>query len=168
MSNLDNGLVAARGTWWSAGSRGACFLVIWLVLAGADIRDFPAAAAAVVSATWTSLRLLAPRTSRVSLRAIAGLALRFLCQSVIAGVDVALRALHPRLPLRTGFVSYPISLPPGVARNVFATLTSLLPGTVPAGTERGQLLYHCLDVGQPVAAQLAAEQAALSRALGDG
>jgi hypothetical protein len=28
-------------------------------------------------------------------------------------------------------------------------------------------VYHCLDIDQPVVSQLAAEEAALSRALGD-
>jgi len=63
-------------------------------------------------------------------------------------------------------VRYPVRFPPGPARNAFTALTSLLPGTVPAGEEHGQLLYHCLDIDQPVASQLAAEEAALSRALG--
>jgi multicomponent Na+:H+ antiporter subunit E len=81
-------------------------------------------------------------------------------------VDVARRALDPRLPLRTGFVAYPVRFPPGAARNAFATLTSLLPGTVPCGDENHALTYHCLDVDQPVVAQLTADEAALSRALG--
>jgi multicomponent Na+:H+ antiporter subunit E len=95
------------------------------------------------------------------------LALRFLSQSVIAGVDVATRALDPRLPLRPGFVDYPVGFPPGTTRNVFTTLTSLLPGTVPIEEESGELVYHCLDIEQPVVSQLAAEEAALRRALGD-
>ena len=53
-----------------------------------------------------------------------------------------------------------------MARNTFATFTSLLPGTVPAGDESGQPVYHCLDVGQPVVSQLSAEEAALARARG--
>ena len=157
--------VAGRGSWWNAGMRAAWFLCLWLVLAGADPWDLPAAAGAVVAATWTSLRLLEPRASRRSPRAIAQLALRFFLESVVAGVDVARRALDPRLPLQPGLVVYPIGLPPGVARNMFATLTSLLPGTVPAGEENGRLVYHCLDVGQPVLAQLAEEEALLTRAL---
>jgi hypothetical protein len=91
----------------------------------------------------------------------------FLLQSVIGGLDVARRALDPRLPLRPGLVAYPVHFPPGMTRNVFTTLTSLLPGTVPTGEDNGQLVYHCLDVNQPVASQLAAEEAALSRALRD-
>jgi multicomponent Na+:H+ antiporter subunit E len=148
-------------------ARAAWFLGLWLVLAGADLADLPAAALAVVAATWTSLRLLPPAGSRGSPGAVARLALRFLYQSVVAGLDVARRALDPRLPLRPGFVAYPVRFPPGTARNAFTTLTSLLPGTVPAGEEGGAVLYHCLDVDQPVVSQLAAEEAALSRALGD-
>ncbi|MGX9425403.1 MULTISPECIES: Na+/H+ antiporter subunit E [Bradyrhizobium] len=154
-----------RGLWSSAASRAALFLCIWLVLAGADAWDFPAAAGAVAAATWTSLRLLAPRASRGLARAIAQLALPFLYESVVAGADVARRALDPQLPLQPGFVAYPIGLPRGAGRNLFTTLTSLLPGTLPTGTEKGQLVYHCLDVGQPVVAQLTAGEAALSRAL---
>ena len=86
---------------------------------------------------------------------------------MVAGWDVAVRALSPRLPVRPGFVVYPVGFPPGVTRNVFTTLTSLLPGTVPAGEEGDGLLYHCLDVGQPVVAQLAAEEAELARVIGD-
>jgi multicomponent Na+:H+ antiporter subunit E len=145
--------------------RALAFLGLWLVLAGADLADLPAATIAVIAATWTSLRLMPPSESRPSLIALASLALRFLRQSLVAGADVAWRALDPRLPLRTGFVSYPVRFPPGPARNVFTTLTSLLPGTVPAGDESGQVVYHCLDVDQPVVPQLAADEAGLSRAL---
>jgi multicomponent Na+:H+ antiporter subunit E len=91
--------------------------------------------------------------------------LLFLFHSIVAGADVARRALDPRLPLRPGFVAYPTGLPRGLRRNVFATLTSLLPGTVPTGELEGQLFYHCLDVEQPVLAELAAEEEALVRAL---
>ena len=157
---------AAGGVAARAFLRATAFLVLWLVLAGADPIDLVAGAVAVVAATWASLRLLPPGSARVSPVALARLALRFACQSVIAGADVARRAFDPRLPLRPGFVRYPVRFPPGPARNAFTALTSLLPGTVPEGEERGQLLYHCLDLDQPVASQLAAEEAALSRAIG--
>jgi multicomponent Na+:H+ antiporter subunit E len=152
--NVAAGSVAVR-----ACARAAGFLVLWLVLAGVEIADLPAAAVAVVAATWASLHLLPPGSSRLSPSALARLTLRFAYQSVAAGADVAWRALDPRLPLRPGFVRYP-------ARNAFTTLTSLLPGTVPAGAESGHIVYHCLDVDQPVMSQLAAEEAALARALG--
>jgi len=148
-------------------SRAAGFLALWFVIAGADPVDLLVGALAVVAATWTSLHLLPPGRARRSPAAMARLALRFLWQSVVAGVDVARRALDPRLPLRPGFVVYPVRFPPGTARNTFTSLTSLLPGTVPAGEENGLLVYHCLDVDQPVLLELAAEEAAMARALGN-
>jgi multicomponent Na+:H+ antiporter subunit E len=154
-----------RGSWRVATIRAALFLCLWLILSGADPGDLPAAAAAVAAATWGSLRLLEPNSSRRSLLALARLTLLFLYHSIVAGIDVAGRALNPRLPLRPGLIAYPTGLPRGIRRNVFTTLTSLLPGTVPAGEEDGQIIYHCLDVTQPVVADLAAEEAALVRAL---
>jgi len=148
-------------------SRAVWFVALWLVIAGADPADLPVGAVAAALATWTSLLLLPAGGARPSPAAMARLVLRFLFESVIAGADVARRALDPRLPLRTGFVAYPVRFPPGTTRNVFTTLTSLLPGTVPIGEDGGELMYHCLDVDQPVVSQLAAEEAALSRALGD-
>lgn len=121
--------VAVGGLWRVAALRAAFFLCLWLVLAGADPTDIPAAVAAIVAATWTSLRLLEPSRSRRSVPALAQLALLFLYQSVVAGVDVARRALDPKLPLRPGFLVYPTGLSRGMRRNVFTTLTSLLPGT---------------------------------------
>lgn len=143
--------------------RALWFLGAWFVIAGADVADLPAAAAAVGLATWTSVRLLPPSGFRFSLLGLARLIRLFLYESVVAGVDVARRALDPRLPLRPGLLTYSTSLPPGSARNVFTTLTSLLPGTVPAGEEGSQLIYHCLDIEQAVLSQLAGEEAALSR-----
>ena len=87
----------------------------------------------------------------------------FLWQSILAGVDIARRALDPRMPLRPGFVSCPTCLPPGRARNEFKSFTSLLPGSVPAGDEPDAIIYHCLDTSQPVAEQIAAEERALRR-----
>ena len=146
--------------------RGAGFLAFWVVLIGAGAGDVVVGVITAVAATWVSLRLLPAGTARLRPVALSALALHFVRQSVIAGWDVARRALDPRLPVRPGFVAYPVSLSPGQARNLFTALTSLLPGTVPAGDEGGALLYHCLDVEQPVAAELAKEEAALSRALG--
>jgi multicomponent Na+:H+ antiporter subunit E len=160
---------ASASTARSAMSRAVGFFALWLILSGADPGGLPAGAIAVVAATWTSLRLLPAGRWRASPAAMGVLVLRFLRQSVVAGMDVARRALDPRLPLRPGFVSYPVQLATGAARNTFCTLSSLLPGTLPAGAdERGTLLVHCLDMDEPIAAQLNEEEALLARALGGG
>lgn len=164
MSNLG---VAAGFSRLAAIWRLAAFLGLWLVLAGADPADLPAGVIAIVAATWTSLRLLPPGRSRPSPVALAGLALRFVRQSIVAGMDIAWRALDPRLPLRPGLITYPARLPPGPALNAFCTLTSLAPGTLPAGPDdSGAIVIHCLDVDQPVAAHLAEDERLFTRAVG--
>jgi multicomponent Na+:H+ antiporter subunit E len=148
--------------------RAAGFFVLWLVLAGIAFGDLPAAAVAVAAATYVSLRLLPP-SRRLSPLGIARLALRFPGQALIAGIDVARRALDPRLPLHPGFVTYSPRLPPGNARDAFCALASLMPGTLPADTNAdGTLLVHCLDIDQPAAAQLAVEEAVFMRTLANG
>ena len=148
--------------------RALAFLVLWLILVGgADPADRPAGIFALATATWASLRLLPPGGVRPSPVALARLVLRFLRQSIVAGADVAWRALDPRLPLRPGIVIYPTHLPPGPASDAFCALTSLAPGTLPAGAnDSGAIVVHCLDVGQPVASHLAADERLLALALG--
>jgi multicomponent Na+:H+ antiporter subunit E len=157
--------VRDRLPWRTATARTIALLALWVVLIGTKPVDLLPGLVTAAVATWVSLRLVPPGYVDISIRALA-LVPRFMWQSLVAGMDVARRAFDPRLPLRPGFVEYPVGFAPGAARNVFTTLTSLLPGTVPAGDEGGALLYHCLDVGQPVAAQLAEEEAVLSRVLG--
>lgn len=143
------------------------FLGVWLILSGFKAGDLVVGMVAAGLATWASLRLLPSGQWGFHPVALAGFIIRFLRQSIVAGVDVALRAFDPRLPLQTGFVVYQSRLPPGSTRNAFCTEASLLPGTLPAGLdENGGLVFHCLDVGQPVVEQLAAEEASFMRALG--
>src|SRR5262245_20782129 len=135
-SGIRGNALGSTGVFWrSTVARAAGFLCLWLVLSGANLGDIPAAAVAIPATTWMSLRLLEPSSSRRSLPAIVRLVFLFLYHSVVAGADVARRAFDPRLPLRPGFVLYPTRLSPGIRRNVFTTLTSLLPGTVPAGEQ---------------------------------
>ena len=144
------------------------FAALWSMLTGGNPADLMAGVAAILAASWTSLRLLPPGRSRWRPASLARLGVRFLYQSVIAGADVARRALDPRLPLAPGFVVYPVGLPPGPARSMFTTLVSLLPGTVPTGADaRSPLLVHCLDAEQPVTAQLAAEEAMFARVIAE-
>lgn len=143
------------------------FLLLWLVLLGAGAGSLAAGVVASAAATWTSLTLLPAGVGRPSAPVLFVLALRFLRQSASAGLDVARRALDPRMPLNLGTVTCKTRLPPGPAQSAFAALTSLVPGTVPFGTDpEGSLLVHCLDVAQPVTAQMREEEALLCRVLG--
>jgi len=147
--------------------RGAGFLALWLVLAGLDMDDLPAAVVAVVAATWVSLRLLPPGDRCISLSGLVALAARFPFQSLEAGIDVARRAFAPDLPLNVGTVSYTPRLPAGSARDAFLAYASLMPGTVPVSVDDGPaILVHCLDVRQAVAQQMADDEARFIRVLG--
>jgi multicomponent Na+:H+ antiporter subunit E len=147
--------------------RAALFLVFWLMISGWAPLDLPVGLAAVAGATWVSLRLLPPKGSRFRLASLGALAASFLRQSVVSGTDVAWRALNPRLRLKPGFVACPLRLPEGGERSAFCALSSLMPGTLPTGTDdHGALLVHCLDVSQPVAANLTAEERLFIRAVG--
>jgi len=137
------------------------------MIAGYDPVDLPIGLIAAATATWTSLRLLPEIKVQLRLLSLATLTLHFLRQSARSGVEVAWRAFDPRLPINPGFVIYPCRLRSAGSRSAFCALSSLLPGTLPTGAnEEGALVVHCLDVGQPVAANLAAEEALFSRAIG--
>lgn len=145
------------------------FLALWLVLTLGNGADLPAGIVAAIAATWVSLYLLPPSDVDLSLPAVMKFALHFFYQSVVAGVDVARRALDPRLPLRPGYVRFQCRLAQGPARSTFRTLESLLPGTLPVDSDQsGVLLVHCLDVDQPVVGQLADDEQLFRQALGEG
>jgi multicomponent Na+:H+ antiporter subunit E len=149
-------------------SRAAGFLGFWLVLTGADPADLAAGLVAAAAATWASLRLMPAEQWDLHPVKLANFVLHFLRQSIVAGTDVAFRALDPQLPLRPGFVAYRTNLPPGTKRNTFCAIMSLLPGTLPCGpAEDGGLAVHCLDVAQPVAAQLSAEETLYGQTFGE-
>ena len=155
---------AANLRWTGILYRGGLFLILWLVLAGADPVGLAFGAVAVTLATALSLRLLPPAPGRSPWRALALLP-RFLRRSLIGGVDVARRALDPRLPLAPAWQTVPCHLPAG-GRFLIGSEFSLMPGTLVAGCRDGCYLVHLLDERQPVIEALADEEARLDRALG--
>jgi multicomponent Na+:H+ antiporter subunit E len=149
----------ARAAPWSFLLRWVCYMLFWVVLAGTNPKDLAAGALAAACASGVSLRLMPPGTLSLKPVSAVGLFLRFLWQSVKAGVSVALMALSPSLPLRPGIIRYATDLPEGTRRQAFTTFASLLPGTLPLGGDgAGGIAVHCLDDTQPVARQLAAEE----------
>ena len=157
------GPVSRRRT---AVKRGLIYFAFWVVLMPSPkLANLAIGALAAAGATWLSLRLLPPEAGRLRFRVLVALLPHFVWESVLAGADVAWRALAPKMALNPGFVNCPMAFPPGLARNTFATISSLLPGSVPAGDGDDTLIYHCLDVSQPVVEQLCEEERLLARAL---
>lgn len=90
----------------------------------------------------------------------------FLVQSLRGGVDVARRALHPRLPLNPCLVRYPLCLEEVPAQVFMANVVSLLPGTLSADLEDSVLTVHALDCALPVTEQLQALESRVARLFG--
>jgi multicomponent Na+:H+ antiporter subunit E len=139
--------------------RFGAYLALWIILIGFSVTNFAVGLPAAALATWISVLLLPMGDRQVSATALARLAMRLPWQSLVAGADVARRALDPRMPLQPGFITYATGLESGPRRNAFRALLSLQPGTLPGSAdESGDVLIHCLDTSQPVATQLSIEE----------
>jgi multicomponent Na+:H+ antiporter subunit E len=158
--------LGASGVRNEAVARLALFVLLWLMIAGWSPKDLPVGLAAAGAAVWVSLALLPAGGPRPNLAPLIALTLRFLRGSVVAGVDVARRALSPRLDINPGFIACPLTLADGPARNAFCLQQSLQPGALPTGVEQGNLMVHVLDLGMPAAASLAADEALFKAAAG--
>ncbi len=144
------------------------FLGLWVVMDGGAPAGFVIGVPSAVLAGWLSLRV-APGIGR-RWRPVAALSLigYFLWNSLVAGVDVAIRAFHPGLPLKPGFVTCACSIPEGPNRDLFMAVASLMPGSLPSGElGDGEIVLHCLDTNQPMDAQMSDLQRRIKMAWGE-
>ncbi|GAU81777.1 hypothetical protein BIWAKO_01678 [Bosea sp. BIWAKO-01] len=149
-------------------TRGLGFLALWLILMGPALKDLPIGLIAAAAATWTSTALW-PEGGNLSASGLMRFLIRFVPQSAVAGVDVARRAFAPQPALSPGFVTYRTALPPGMARSASCAVMSLQPGKLPVAVDAdGTLHIHCLDLREPVAEQIAADEAAFCGTLQNG
>ncbi|KFC70078.1 hypothetical protein FG93_03093 [Bosea sp. LC85] len=149
-------------------TRGLGFLALWLILIGPALKDLPIGLVAAAAATWTSTALW-PDSGKLSASGLVRFLIRFVPQSAVAGVDVARRAFAPQPALSPGFVTYRTSLPAGMARSASCAVMSLQPGKLPVAADAdGTLHIHCLDLREPVAEQIAADEAAFCGTLQNG
>jgi multicomponent Na+:H+ antiporter subunit E len=165
MSGIQQGETPGRAG--AAVARTALFFAFWLAISGWKAADLPVGLVASAAAAWTSLALRPASGARLRLSALPALARHFFNGSIVAGFDVARRALRRDLDLNPGFVTAPLRLPAGNARNAFCALASLAPGSLPVGMDGDALLIHCLDVTQPIARDLVAQETLFMRTLGD-
>ncbi len=146
--------------------RFALFLVLFCGLKGVAPSDLVVGVVAAAAGTAASLWLIPAGGAGLVPGAALGFAGRFLWQSLVAGIDVARRVFDPKLPLATGFVTFRPSLPRGNWRDLFTTISSMMPGTLPVGDDgKDGLVIHCLDRHQPVAADMARDEARLRKVI---
>ena len=119
------------------------FALMWWILTDGAMDSWPIGLPAVLLATLLSVMLM-PALSW-SLRGILRFIPYFLWYSMRGGVDVARRAMHPRLPISPGLFDYRFRLPPGLSRVFMANTVSLLPGTLSVELDEEILRVHVLD-----------------------
>jgi multicomponent Na+:H+ antiporter subunit E len=119
--------------------------LLWLLLVRGEVSSLVVGIPFVVLATLAWLRLSAPTGHRFSPLALLRFLPWFAWNSLRGGLDVAHRALSPALPLKPGFVHYPLTIPPGMARVFLVNCVSLLPGTLSTELRGDELILHALD-----------------------
>ena len=86
--------------------RFGAYLALWIILIEFSVTNFAVGLLAAAWATWISVRLLPVSNRQFSPTALVRFAMRIPWQSLVAGADVARRALDPRMPLQPGFITY--------------------------------------------------------------
>lgn len=136
---------------------------LWWAVAEGSMTGWYLAVPVVLLAAGLSLWLQPPGSGAPRLRALPSFGVWFMARSIAGGVDVARRALRPRVDVAPGEVDVPVWLPAGLPRVTLADAVSLLPGTLAVEVLEGGLRVHVLDVALPVTEQVAA----LERRIGD-
>lgn len=130
--------------------RFALYFGLWLVLTAAAPAAWLPGALTCAAATALSLRLLPATGYRWRVMGVLAFIPGFLRASLVGGLDVAARALHPRMPLAPAWLVHRTALPAGPARVLLGSALTLTPGTLVAGGDDDTLYVHCLDAAWPV------------------
>lgn len=133
---------------------GACLFLWWVLTDGAP-GSWTLGVPLAVLAALSVFTLPPGRRYRIAWRQVVPFAFNFFWQSLVGGLDVSRRAFSPRMPLRPGFIDYPVRLPRGPALTFFMVVISLLPGTLSVGFHRACVHVHVLDLGLDVQGSLA-------------
>ena len=124
----------------------AFFALLWWMLTAGDRRSWIVGVPVVLAATAASIALSPRSRWRINALGLAGFIPYFIWRSMAGSVDVAWRALHPRLPISPALEEYPLRLPPdGPARVFFADVVSLLPGTLSTSLGDHSMTIHILN-----------------------
>ena len=146
--------------------RAVLFFALWLALLPSLLwYDVIIGLGFSLIAALSSMALLPSTESKLKIGRLLLELPRFVLQSVLAGWGIARRVFQSQMQLSPGLIEYPTQLEAGMARNTFATLTSLTPGTLPCGSEDACILYHVLDSRQDNAGELQQEERRLNKAL---
>ncbi|MGQ9424600.1 Na+/H+ antiporter subunit E [Gilvimarinus sp. F26214L] len=119
---------------------------LWILLAAGGGWIFGAASVLLASALATALGLQPMRMRLGRLPLFVGF---FLASSVSGAIDVARRALSPALPIEPSWERYQFASGDPRICLLLSAVVGLLPGTLAAKVEAGEMHLHVLDRRQP-------------------
>jgi multicomponent Na+:H+ antiporter subunit E len=127
---------------------------LWAIIAKGNLSSWVVGLPSIIFAVIVYQRLRLPEKTIIRAGLLPGFAAWFLWHSVLGGMDVAWRALQPKVQLEPGFLRYRLTLPPGQARVFLVNIVSLMPGTLSADIEDDVLVLHALDATKKATAEV--------------
>ena len=147
--------------------RTAVLALGWWALTEGELAALGFGVPVVLGAVAASMAVGPPRAARWRPLGLVRFALHFLAESLRGGLDVAWRALSPRMRLAPAVVRHRTRLPAGTARELFAGAISLMPGTLAMREGEAELELHVLvDRGAAGRRELARLERRVAGALG--
>lgn len=148
------------------GSRTLLAAFGWWIISEGRPEALWAGVIAVLAAVPLSLALVP--TERYSVRPLGLLVfiVYFLARSLVAGLVVARRILHPALLIEPAIERVPLRLEAGAPRWLLANTLSLLPGTLSVAFEGDILILHCLSRSQDRVGEVRAVEARVAGVFG--
>lgn len=128
------------------------FTLIWWIFTDGDMSSWSVGFPVILIVTWISVMLMPPLSW--SLFGFLRFIPYFFWRSICAGIDVAIRAIHPRLPISPVLFDYRFRLPPGLYRVYMANTVTMLPGTLSVELEGRVLRVHVLNVNVAIDEEL--------------
>ncbi|SDB59182.1 multicomponent Na+:H+ antiporter subunit E [Desulfonatronum thiosulfatophilum] len=125
--------------------RVAVFGLLWWVLTQGGSPLSGLGIIAILSASVLSLRMIPPGAWNWRFSALIRFGPYFLHQSLLGGLDVAYRALRPRMDLKPVVITHILRLESEPARVFFVWVVSLLPGTAGVDLQYDTVSVHVLD-----------------------
>lgn len=124
------------------------FGLLWRVMIGSGHGGGMVAVAVILAATLVSRVVWPPRQWRINFPQLLVFIPWFLWNSLLAGIHVAWRAFHPRMPLHPELIEIPLREDEQSAI-LLAWTVSLIPGTACVCLKPGRAVIHVLDSRSP-------------------
>jgi len=122
------------------------FSFLWFVLNGAKLLQPGLAILIILGATYSSMLLWNAKPLKLNPLGIISFLPFFISRSVLGGVDVAIRAFKPSLPVNPGIKEFELQLNEPAAIFFLCFMFSLLPGTAVINQLDRRITVHVLDM----------------------